>query len=145
MGVELCGQKLTWDDVRPFKVQFKQLDVSKTHRLSKQDLDAYCSKQESAKKRRDAHMEAAKANRKRGFFSKKEPAPAQKSMQAHMAAEEVAAVKVQAIFRGRNARRESSRGVPTGAASWAGDLPVAGGVAPIGVAPRIGSRKVVPE
>ena len=41
MGVELCGQPLTWADVRPFLVQFKRLDVSGTGKLVKSDLEAY--------------------------------------------------------------------------------------------------------
>ena len=34
LGVQLCGQPLKWDDVRPFLLQFERFDVSKTGRLS---------------------------------------------------------------------------------------------------------------
>ena len=44
MGVELCGQPLAWDDVRPFLLQFDMFDVSKTERLSTQDLEEYVAK-----------------------------------------------------------------------------------------------------
>eukprot|EP00908_Phaeocystis_cordata_P021350 Transcript_3699.p2 GENE.Transcript_3699~~Transcript_3699.p2 ORF type:complete len:164 (-),score=44.54 Transcript_3699:1170-1661(-) len=44
LGVELCGQPLAWDDVRPFLLQFDMFDVSKTERLSTQDLEEYVAK-----------------------------------------------------------------------------------------------------
>ena len=41
LGVELCGQPLSWDNLRPFMLQFDQFDVSKTGVLSKEDLQKY--------------------------------------------------------------------------------------------------------
>lgn len=41
LGVELCGERLRWDDVRPFITKFDELDVSKTGRISKQDLETF--------------------------------------------------------------------------------------------------------
>lgn len=41
LGVELCGQPLVWDNLRPFLLQFDQFDVSKTGKLSHEDLKKY--------------------------------------------------------------------------------------------------------
>mmetsp|Transcript_23088 Transcript_23088/g.38199 ORF Transcript_23088/g.38199 Transcript_23088/m.38199 type:complete len:497 (+) Transcript_23088:223-1713(+) len=38
LGVELCGEPLTWADVLPFKAKFRKLDVSNTGRISREDL-----------------------------------------------------------------------------------------------------------
>ena len=55
MGVELCGQKLTWDDVRPFTLQFKMFRGSKrSGRIAQQDLVAYSIKMQEAKRRMSA-------------------------------------------------------------------------------------------
>jgi len=43
LGVELCGEPLSWDNLRPFMLQFDQFDVSKTGVLSKEDLEKYCT------------------------------------------------------------------------------------------------------
>ena len=40
LGVELCGEPLHWDDVRPFILRFEEMDVSKRGRISREDLDA---------------------------------------------------------------------------------------------------------
>ena len=52
LGVQLCGQPLRWDDVRPFLLQFERFDVSKTGRLSPEDLERYVQAQEEMLKRR---------------------------------------------------------------------------------------------
>ena len=52
MGVELCGQKLTWDDVRPFKLQFRIFrGRQRSGRIAPQDLVAYSIKMQEAKRR----------------------------------------------------------------------------------------------
>lgn len=38
LGVEVCGEPLTWSQVRPFLTKFDQLDVSRNGRLTKDDL-----------------------------------------------------------------------------------------------------------
>ena len=39
LGVELCGEPLDWDDVRPFLKRFEECDVSNTGRITREDLD----------------------------------------------------------------------------------------------------------
>jgi hypothetical protein len=52
LGVELCGQKLTWDDVRPFKLQFRIFrGRQRSGRIAPQDLVAYSIKMQEAKRR----------------------------------------------------------------------------------------------
>ena len=41
LGVELCGERLSWDDVRPFMKKFDELDITKTGRITKSDLDTF--------------------------------------------------------------------------------------------------------
>ena len=48
LGVELCGEPLRLDDVRPFRIMFESLDVDSTGKLSKDDLDAYANITEQA-------------------------------------------------------------------------------------------------
>ena len=36
-------EPLSWDNLRPFMLQFDQFDVSKTGVLSKEDLEKYCT------------------------------------------------------------------------------------------------------
>lgn len=40
LGVELCGEPLHWDDVRPFIKRFEEMDVSKRGVIGQDDLDA---------------------------------------------------------------------------------------------------------
>ena len=65
LGVELCGEPLRLDDVRPFRLQFASLDVSKTGKLSANDLDEYVKlAEQSAIARQDllkAKKQAARA------------------------------------------------------------------------------------
>ena len=49
LGVELCGEPLHWGDVRPFIILFDRLDVSKTRKLSNEDLETYVQLTELAK------------------------------------------------------------------------------------------------
>ena len=52
MGVELCGQPLKWDDVRPFKLQFRIFrGRQRSGRIAPQDLVAYSIKMQEAKRR----------------------------------------------------------------------------------------------
>ena len=39
LGCEVCGEPLSWDDVRPFLVKFEALDATRTGRINKQDLE----------------------------------------------------------------------------------------------------------
>jgi hypothetical protein len=41
LGVELCGEPLKWDDVRPFVKKFDELDVSATGTITRDDLDRF--------------------------------------------------------------------------------------------------------
>ena len=41
LGVQLCGKPLSWDDVRPFMLQFERFDVSQTGHLDSKDLEKY--------------------------------------------------------------------------------------------------------
>ena len=67
LGVELCGQPLTWDDVRPFLVQFARFDVSKTGRLSSEDLEAFVTMTEKKSVEQMEKREAAAAERRRAL------------------------------------------------------------------------------
>ena len=49
LGVELCGEPLHWNDVRPFIILFDRLDVSKTRKLSQIELAEYVNLTELAK------------------------------------------------------------------------------------------------
>ena len=120
MGVELCGQPLKWDDVRPFKLQFRQFDVSKTGRLSADDLEKYSTKMEQAKARMQQAREAGAsdpsflemfgAGPKRASGDHGGSANLSLSVQGQMALlekQDDAAAKMQALFRGRNERKKS--------------------------------------
>ena len=64
MGVELCGQKLTWDDVRPFKLQFRMFrGRKKSGRIGQQDLVAYSIKMQEAKRRMSVVRDVVKTGR----------------------------------------------------------------------------------
>jgi len=124
LGVELCGQPLTWDDVRPFKLQFKMFDVSKTGKLCEQDLERYSAKIEAVKKA--VKKKAAKArlkvwagsragNKGFGVLAKRaiRTGEMKRTLQGEIAAQDAAeadaAARVQATIRGRNSRRSSAR------------------------------------
>lgn len=116
MGVELCGQPLKWDDVRPFKLQFRQFDVSKTGRLSADDLEKYCTKMEQAKARMQQAREAGASdptslgNGPKRALGAHGSANLSLSVQGHMALlekQDEAAIKMQARIRGRNERKKS--------------------------------------
>lgn len=62
LGVELCGEPLSWGDVRPFILLFDRLDVSKTGRLTNKDLKAYVQLTELAKLERSEAKGGAQAN-----------------------------------------------------------------------------------
>ena len=49
LGVELCGEPLSWGDVRPFMLLFDRLDVDNNKKLSKTDLETYAQMTELAK------------------------------------------------------------------------------------------------
>ena len=69
LGVELCGEPLKWADVRPFMLQHERFDVSKTGRLSSDDLDKYTDAMLAQKKRiaEDAKLSPReRAKRKEG-------------------------------------------------------------------------------
>ena len=58
LGVELCGQPLEWNMLRPFLIKFEKFDVSKTGRLSHDDLEKYVEAVEAfeaANKKYSAH------------------------------------------------------------------------------------------
>ena len=78
LGVELCGEPLKWDDVRPFVHKFTELDVSRTGTINQEDLlkfyesesRAHQAKLESlawsaGAKRRVAAQSASDAKKKR--------------------------------------------------------------------------------
>lgn len=54
LGVTVCGEPLGYNDVRPFRILFERLDVSKTGRLSDADLEAYANLAEQAAAKRAA-------------------------------------------------------------------------------------------
>lgn len=64
LGVTICGEPLGYNDVRPFRILFERLDVSKTRKLSQADLEAYASNlAEQAKKRgQDLNTQPASNN-----------------------------------------------------------------------------------
>ena len=54
LGVTLCGEPLGYNDVLPFRILFERLNVSKTGKLSNEDLEAYVKlTEQAAKKRQD--------------------------------------------------------------------------------------------
>jgi len=64
LGVELCGQKLTWDDVRPFKLQFRMFrGRKKSGRIAPQDLVSYSLKMQEAKRRMALVRDVVKTGR----------------------------------------------------------------------------------
>jgi len=63
LGVELCGEPLKWEDVRPFRLQFERFDVSKTGRLSSDDLEEYVKEQETRQRRREERMAGLREER----------------------------------------------------------------------------------
>ncbi len=58
LGVTLCGEPLGYNDVLPFRILFKRLDVSTTGKLSNEGLEAYVKlTEQAAKKRQDLKMQ----------------------------------------------------------------------------------------
>ena len=67
LGVELCGEPLKWEDVRPFTLQFDRFDVSQTGRVSSEDLDEYLKKVE---RRAEKASNTVAQNRGGAFFAR---------------------------------------------------------------------------
>ena len=111
MGVELCGQPLKWDDVRPFKLQFGLFDVSKTGKLTADDLEKYSDKMERVKAHIAKAREAGARDGPLGIFglTKNEAkGAANLSIQGEIASlekQDDAIVVLQARIRGRNSRK----------------------------------------
>jgi len=61
LGVTICGEPLGYNDVRPFRILFERLDVSKTKKLSQADLEAYASNlaEQAAKRGQDLNTQPA--------------------------------------------------------------------------------------
>ena len=58
LGVTLCGEPLGYNDVLPFRILFKRLDVSTTGKLSNEGLEAYVKlTEQAARKRQDLKMQ----------------------------------------------------------------------------------------
>ena len=133
LGVQLCGQKLTWDDVRPFKLQFQMFDVSKTGRLSKDDLEAYARKMELVNMHRNAASRAEALESHSGrdtgslsfgktswlktseLFKRSHHAEAQApelSLAGQIAQQDKAVALMQAVIRGWKVRKSLSRIAP---------------------------------
>ena len=66
LGVELCGQPLSWDNLRPFMLQFDQFDVSKTGMLSREDLQKYTDAIELVQQANKASAAALSPSRGKG-------------------------------------------------------------------------------
>lgn len=64
LGVTICGEPLGYNDVRPFRILFERLDVSKTKKLSQADLEAYASNlaEQAAKRGQDLNTQPASNN-----------------------------------------------------------------------------------
>ena len=107
LGVQLCGQPLTWDDVRPFKLQFYMFDISKTGKLSSDDLEAYITKMEEV--RRNQQVERQERGRW-GSVVHPHRAP-ERSVSAEIVQLDKAATALQAVVRGRNMRKNASVGI----------------------------------
>ena len=56
---QVCGQPLSWEDVRPFLVKFDSLDVSRTGRIDKSDLELMVQRNAQAVK---GKLERSKSN-----------------------------------------------------------------------------------
>ena len=56
LGVTVCGEPLGYNDVRPFQILFERLDVSKTGKLSRADLEAYATLAEQAAAKRSQNI-----------------------------------------------------------------------------------------
>ena len=56
LGVKLCDEELKWDDVMPFLKKFDELDVSKTGKIDRDDLDKFYKqdRKEQAQRIKDA-------------------------------------------------------------------------------------------
>ena len=103
LGVELCGQTLTWDDVRPFKLQFRMLDMSRTGKVSPADLEAYNLKMQAAKRRLSRVREVVDTVGRTSFSAPRTPNRSVTGEAAHYDMG-MAAAKMQALIRGRKAR-----------------------------------------
>ena len=127
LGVQLCGQKLTWDDVRPFKLQFQMFDVSKTGRLSKDDLEAYARKMDLVNMHRNAASRAqaleSRSSRDPPSFGKTSWLKASElfmgsgqapelSVAGQIAQQDKAVAQMQAVIRGWKVRKSLSRIAP---------------------------------
>lgn len=75
LGVELCGEPLKWDDVRPFRITFNKFDVSKTGTLTRDDLEAYVRETEARKAIMDK-KEERKNRKRRGSSERSAPSAA---------------------------------------------------------------------
>ena len=125
MGVELCGQPLQWDDVRPFKLQFGLFDVSKTGKLTADDLEKYSTKMERVKARIAKAREAG-ASDPLGIFGLTKnvgKGAAHRSIQGEIVSlekQDDAIVILQARIRGRNSRKATFTGAGAGEPPKAG-------------------------
>ena len=56
LGVELCGQPLRWDDVRPFILKFDELDTMHHGRIDKRVLERFAREEAAETERRVAKL-----------------------------------------------------------------------------------------
>ena len=61
LGVTVCGEPLGYNDVHPFRILFKRLNVSNTGKLSRADLEAYATLAEQAAAKRSQNINAQPA------------------------------------------------------------------------------------
>ena len=61
LGVKICGEPFCYNDVHPFRILFKSLDVSKTGTLSREDLEAYAKLMEQAAAKRSQNVDTQSA------------------------------------------------------------------------------------
>ena len=57
LGVTVCGEPLGYNDVHPFRILFKRLNVSQTGKLSRADLEVYATLAEQAAAKRSQNRQ----------------------------------------------------------------------------------------
>lgn len=79
LGVQLCGQPLKWDDVRPFLLKFERFDVTKTGRLSPEDLEKYIQADEEQVRREKSRRRHERSRRRSSWLGASESSVREKS------------------------------------------------------------------
>ena len=72
LGVELCGERLQWADVRPFIQKFDELDANLSGRVDHRDLERFVKDDRATKQRRLELMTPQSVDLVEEFFASEE-------------------------------------------------------------------------